>query len=71
MAAKPAAVIQIALYANGRVQCGMEGQVNKPFVAQGLALATQSLLDKIDAMAREPSIEVPPESAQKQLLAAR
>ena len=68
---KPQAVIQIALYPNGRVQCGLEGQVNKAFVATGLALATQSLLTRIDQMKTEPSIEVPSTADQKAILAAR
>ena len=68
---KPATVIQIALYPNGRVQCGLEGNPDKAFIARGMAEAMQALLNRIDIQRREPAIEVPAESTQKELLKAR
>ena len=72
MKTKPVAVIQIALYPDGKIQCGLEGSVSKALVAQGMAGATQALLNRIDSMVRDqPGIEVPPADLSKQLLAAR
>ena len=69
--AKPATVIKIALYPDGRVQCGLEGQGNKAMIAQGMAFAIQSILSKLDEQAREPGISIPDGNTAKQLLAAR
>ena len=69
--AKPATIVKIALYQDGRVQCGLEGAGDKSFVARGLAVAIQSILDRLDLANREPTIEVPAESVQKELLGAR
>ncbi len=69
--AKPAAIIQIALYPDGRVQCGLEGMGDKNLIARGLACAIQAVLNKVDEAQREPSIGVPDATTAKQLLAAR
>jgi hypothetical protein len=65
---KPIARVQIALYADGRVQCGAEGSLSKATLARGLAVATQSLLNRLDEDAKEPGIEIPDHAMQKALV---
>ena len=49
---------------------GAEGSLDKATLARGLALATQGLLNKIDAAEQKElnGIEIPPASLQKQLV---
>ena len=71
MASKPATIIKIALHQDGRVQCGLEGVGDRAFVARGLAVAMQSVLNKLDEAAKEPTIDIPDPGLAKQLLGAR
>ena len=68
---KPATIVKIALYQDGRVQCGLEGAGDKSFVARGLAVASQSILNKLDEASKEPGIGIPDPDTAKQLLSVR
>lgn len=68
MQPKPQAIVKIALYPTGQVQCGLEGAGDKGFIARGLAIATQLLLTKVDQYDKDPTIEIPPVGVQKQLV---